>query len=60
MPMTRFERIPLAQFLMGGLAIVFVACVLIKHAQAQSVVSTGTLIEQLAVRFAKCYPGPLQ
>ena len=37
MPMTRFERIALAQFLVGGLAVVFVACVLTKHAQAQFV-----------------------
>ncbi len=37
MPMRRFERIALAQFLVGGLAVLFVACVLIKHAQAQFV-----------------------
>ena len=37
MPMMRFERIALAKFLVGGLAVVFVACVLIKHAQAQFV-----------------------
>jgi len=37
MPMRRFERIAPAQFLVGGLAVVFVACVLIKHAQAQFV-----------------------
>jgi hypothetical protein len=37
MPVRRFERIALAQFLVGGLAVVFVACFLIKHAQAQFV-----------------------
>jgi hypothetical protein len=37
MAMTRSERIALAQFLVGGLAIVFAACVLINHAQAQFV-----------------------
>src|SRR5260370_14798443 len=37
MPMTGFERIALAQFLVGGIAVVFAACVLIKHAQAQFV-----------------------
>jgi hypothetical protein len=37
MPMTRLERMALAQFFVGGLAVVFVACVLINHAQAQFV-----------------------
>jgi hypothetical protein len=37
MPIRRFERIALPQFLVGGLAVVFVACVLIKHAQEQFV-----------------------
>jgi len=37
MPTMRLDRIALAQFLVGGLAVVFVACVLIKHAQAQFV-----------------------
>jgi hypothetical protein len=37
MAMRRFERIALAQFLVGGLAVVFVAGVLINHAQAQFV-----------------------
>jgi hypothetical protein len=34
MPTRRFERIALAQILVGGCAVVF-ACLLIKHAQAQ-------------------------
>ena len=37
MPMRRFARIALAQSLVGGLAVVIVACVLITHAQAQFV-----------------------
>jgi hypothetical protein len=37
MPTRRCERIALARFLVGGYAVVFVACVLIKHAQAQFV-----------------------
>jgi hypothetical protein len=37
MPTRRFERIALAQLLLGGWAVVFGACVLIKHAQAQFV-----------------------
>jgi hypothetical protein len=37
MPTRRYERIALARFLVGGLAAVFVACVLIKHVQAQFV-----------------------
>jgi hypothetical protein len=35
MPTRRFERIALAQFLVRGCAMVFGACVLIEHAQAQ-------------------------
>jgi hypothetical protein len=34
MPMRRFKRIALAQFLVGGLAVVFIACILIKQTQA--------------------------
>jgi hypothetical protein len=37
MPTRRCERIALARFLVGGYAVVFVGCVLIKHAQAQFV-----------------------
>src|SRR5260370_32049050 len=37
MPMRRFAWIALAQSLLGGLAVVIVACVLITHAQAQFV-----------------------
>src|SRR5436309_5101607 len=37
MPMRRFERIALAQFSVGGLAVALVTCALIKHAQAQFV-----------------------
>jgi hypothetical protein len=37
MPTRRFERITLAQLLLSGCAIVFGACVLIEHAQAQYV-----------------------
>jgi hypothetical protein len=37
MPMRRFEPIALTQFLVGGLAVAFGTCVLIKHAQAQFV-----------------------
>jgi hypothetical protein len=35
MPTRRFERIALAQLLVGGCAVVFCACVLIEHAHAQ-------------------------
>jgi hypothetical protein len=35
MPTRRFERIALARILVGGCAVVFNACVLIEHAQAQ-------------------------
>jgi len=35
MPTRRFERIALVQMLAGGCAVVFGACVLIEHAQAQ-------------------------
>jgi hypothetical protein len=35
MPTRRFERIALARILVGGCAVVFSACVLIEHAQAQ-------------------------
>jgi hypothetical protein len=35
MPTRRFERIALAGILVGGCAVVFIACVLIEHAQAQ-------------------------
>jgi hypothetical protein len=35
MPTRRFERIALAQLLVGGCAVAFSACVLIEHAQAQ-------------------------
>ena len=35
MPTRRFEQIALAQILAGGCAVVFSACVLIEHAQAQ-------------------------
>jgi hypothetical protein len=35
MPTRRFERLALAQLLVGGCAVAFNACVLIKHAQAQ-------------------------
>lgn len=35
MPTRRFERVALAQLLVGGCAVVFGACVLIEHAQAQ-------------------------
>jgi hypothetical protein len=37
MPMRRYKRIALAQFLMGGLAVIFIACILIKQTQAQFV-----------------------
>jgi hypothetical protein len=37
MPMRRFGRLALARLLVGGCAVVFGACVLIKHAQAQFV-----------------------
>jgi hypothetical protein len=37
MLMRRFERIALAQLLVGGWVVVFGACILIKHAQAQFV-----------------------
>ena len=39
MPTRRFERIALAQPLAGGCAVVFGACVLIQHAQAQQQVA---------------------
>jgi hypothetical protein len=35
MPTRRFERIALAQLLVGGCAVMFCACNLIEHAQAQ-------------------------
>jgi hypothetical protein len=35
MPTRRFERLALAQLLVGGCAVAFNACVLIEHAQAQ-------------------------
>ena len=35
MPTMRFERIALAQLLLSGCAVMFGACVLIEHAQAQ-------------------------
>jgi hypothetical protein len=35
MPASRFEQIALAQLLLSGCAVVFGACVLIEHAQAQ-------------------------
>src|SRR4029077_1258068 len=37
MAMSRFGRLALARLLVGGCAVVFGACVLIKHAQAQFV-----------------------
>ena len=35
MPTRRFKRVTLAQLLVGGCAVMFGACVLVKHAQAQ-------------------------
>jgi hypothetical protein len=37
MPVDRFERMSLAELLMAGCAVIFGACVLIEHAQAQPV-----------------------
>jgi len=42
MPTRRFEQIALAQILVGGCVVVFGACVLIEHAQAQPAPSPST------------------